>query len=309
MLPYLFEYCNIFQRTSNHSLPSNNSKTKMNHPMKSKKSRLKKNRRLKNNTIKTLFENLRNKSRASDTSVSLNSDHEVTVIPSTSNKRKRSSPQVTDDKNLIINSSPIVINDDSVINNDFIPIPRKRSKLTCSTPNRSSIDREFCRISNNNDINVNNMNSEAVNLTTQINDDSYLTIDLTGESFNTAKDDSNAIEIINDTDPDCKFVSIESHDSSLSCSSDVTILRKSSKQLRTFKQGIAKMNSSDKGKLLEFIMQNIFVGCNLPERKKSLCNIKVSCLLSYFMNPCHFFYNLTEIKLISEFNRMCHRNC
>ncbi|KAJ0171918.1 hypothetical protein K1T71_012681 [Dendrolimus kikuchii] len=271
-------------KTSNHSMHTNNSTPKLNHPINSKKKKKRAYwaKRKKNDKIKEMFENLRKDISVSETSISVDdSIQDITVIPNEStNKRKMSCPEGTDNKRLKSDDAPIVIIDDSILNDDCCIItPKKSNKLMSSTPYKSSVNvQQFCVASNNNDNCVDNLNSEVINLTKQINDDSFLTIDLTGDSFNTAKDNSHSIALDDDTlDPDCKLISIKSNDSSLSGESDVTVLRKSSKQLRTFKRGIAKMNSSDKGKLLELIMQNIFVGCSLPESmKKSITNIKNS---------------------------------
>ncbi|CAG4966134.1 unnamed protein product [Colias eurytheme] len=222
----------------------------------------KKRKRKNSRKIRNLFDKLRNESSNSESSSN------VTVIEITD-----SNLEAPTEQNASIN--PIVIADDDVNDTNTLNIETPRSDinicpLQCSTPN-SSKSRTLT-----------NFNEDVVNLTKEINNDSYLTIDLTAEStLNASKRPNAVIDLVNNSQ--------ESIDSNISMSgdSDVTVIntqitkkKVSKRQMQKFANGIAQMDSSERGKLLEFIAQKIFNGCNVPHSPRiSLHSLKngVNC--------------------------------
>lgn len=200
------------------------------------------------------------------------------------------------------NSSCVIIDDDDVVTNNEIcntstPI-KAPSKEQCSTPIRKDSKVNDVIVSNisgikfnNNSITSQNFNEEVTNLTKQINADSYLTIDLTNESSNSTmnKTANTVIDLANQTDnDDCTVISVSDANLSMSGESDVTVLNMShnkEKKLRKFTRGIAKLDASEKDRLLELITQNIFSGCSAPKRKRAkqfaVCtDVKVTPILT-----------------------------
>ncbi|XP_045507078.1 NEDD4-binding protein 1-like isoform X2 [Colias croceus] len=222
----------------------------------------KKRKRKNSRKIRNLFDKLRNESSNSE------SRSNVTVIEITD-----SNLEAPTEQNASIN--PIVIADDDVNDTNTLNTETPRSDinicpLQCSTPN-SSKSRTLT-----------NFNEDVVNLTKEINNDSYLTIDLTAEStLNASKRPNAVIDLVNNSQ--------ESIDSNISMSgdSDVTVIntqitkkKVSKRQMQKFANGIAQMDSSERGKLLEFIAQKIFNGCNGPHSPRiSLHSLKngVNC--------------------------------
>ncbi|XP_038218195.1 endoribonuclease rege-1 [Zerene cesonia] len=201
---------------------------------KNSKTRKRKNSR----KIKNLFDKLRNESSNSESSTN------VTVIEITDSNLEAPTEQNT-------SLNPIVIADDD-INNETPRSDINICPLQCSTPNAHSSKSHA----------LTNFNEDVVNLTKEINNESYLTIDLTAEStLNASKRPDAVIDLVNNSQ--------ESFDSSISMSgdSDVTVIntqiskkKVSKRQMQKFANGIAQMDSSERGKLLEFIAQKIFGG-------------------------------------------------
>ncbi|XP_045507182.1 NEDD4-binding protein 1-like isoform X2 [Colias croceus] len=159
----------------------------------------KKRKRKNSRKIRNLFDKLRNESSNSESSSN------VTVIEITD-----SNLEAPTEQNAAIN--PIVIADDDVNDTNTLNIETPRSDinicpLQCSTPN-SSRSRTLT-----------NFNEDVLNLTKVINNDSYLTIDLTTEStLNASKRPNAVIDLVNNSQ--------ESIDSNISMSgdSDVTVI-------------------------------------------------------------------------------------
>lgn len=249
-----------------------------------------------NNNIKKLFEKLRR-----DSNTSFESDNTVVVIPYNDKdktprerlKRKMEPDELRETKQRrISNSSCIVIDDGDLVTQEMCnaSAPLKAfkalSKEQCSTPIKT--DTKACNMNNdliilsdtpsgtklnNNSMTAQNFNKEVDNLTKEINADSYITIDLTNETANTSinRTPNTVIDLASQTDnDDCTLVSVSDTNLSLSGESDVTVLNmshKKQKQIRKFAHGIAKLDASEKDKLLELITQNIFSGCNVPKIK------------------------------------------
>lgn len=223
--------------------------------------------------IKKLFNTLRNESELSNSFNSLNNT--IIEVDNT----------ITDASAKNINNKPsssliVIEDDDLIINNEPCPIQ-------CSTPiNSKHIFNE--RITsqskeNNNASAAQNFAEEVENLTKEINGDSYLTIDLTTDSgLNTTKQSNlnTVIDLANSSETQDCTVSDDSL--SMSGDSDVTVIntkrknKVNSTQMKKFANGIAKLDSSERGKLLEYIANKIFNGCNGPNTSSnSLHNLKV----------------------------------
>ncbi|CAH0714896.1 unnamed protein product, partial [Brenthis ino] len=258
------------------SEPRHRSKSSSSHSVinmyKNKKMRRDKNSKTRKN-IKKLFNTLRNESELSNSLNSLNN----TIIEVDNTITDASAKNVNNKPN---SSSLIVIEDDDlIINNEPCPIQ-------CSTPiNSKHIFNERITTQskeNNNTSAAQNFVEEVENLTKEINRDSYLTIDLTTDSglnatkqsnFNTVIDLANSSEI-----QDC---TVSDDSLSMSGDSDVTVIntkrknKVNSTQMKKFANGIAKLDSSERGKLLEYIANKIFNGCNGPNTSSnSLHNLK-----------------------------------
>lgn len=245
--------------------------------------------------IKKLFNKLKRDSEVSlqETSTSLDTvPSNLTIVVKNDSfvaKRKRkSSTVVSEPVNARRKSdSLIVINDDSTTNDSCILLspPRNNSNINCSTPiaRRDSQTLKNMIINNfpkNNNTSLPNHNKET-NVTKEINRDSYLTIDLTADSENKTNTviDVEKCDDTNDSQ-DCTVVSVSHASLSMSGDSDVTVLqnnaKKKDKEIKRFANGIAQLNSSEKGKLLEYIAQKIFNGCNMnSENQTGLSNVKV----------------------------------
>ncbi|CAH2242233.1 uncharacterized protein LOC120637543 [Pararge aegeria] len=205
--------------------------------------------------IKKLFEHLRNEG---DSCSSSRSDSTVIEVDGNNPQEKENGT-----------SGFIMVggeDDDLIINNSPCPIQ-------CSTPlstSKHSIKKTNSpfRI-NNNSNSAQNFQQEVEDLTKEINSDSYLTIDLTTESgLNTTNQHNTVIDLANTIDNNCTF---PNESLSMSGDSDVTVINTkkhkeqlNNAQMKKFASGIAKMDSSERGKLLEFIAQKIFNGCNGP---------------------------------------------
>ncbi|XP_063834139.1 NEDD4-binding protein 1-like isoform X1 [Ostrinia nubilalis] len=188
-------------------------------------------------------------------------DDDVPNINSENYQSKKKKIEVTD-------TNPIVITDNEVLHDNPEPSSSKTPKkkgfappMNCSTP----ISKSNTSLINNNADSTQNLNN---NVTKVINRDSFLTIDLTADSDLSRLQCNTVIDLDNTQDSqDCTLVSI-SNASSMSGDSQVTVLHKknSSKRMKKFVSGIAKLDASEKGKLLELITQNIFNGCKEPMR-------------------------------------------
>ncbi|XP_075985920.1 uncharacterized protein LOC142983026 isoform X2 [Anticarsia gemmatalis] len=220
------------------------------------------------------------------------------VVKTPTLKRSSTTPPNTDIKRRKVDSSLIIINDDDTIDNANLALPQSpqssKRRIVCSTPINSrgsnSLQNSIIKTFENSNTNCEEFNKEIVNLTEEIhktpinltkeiNKDSYVTIDLTADSEasksklnHTVINLENTIEHSSQTE-DCTIVSvIDDDDESLSEDSEVTVVRKGKRrkkkkkkaQLNTFAKGISKLSSTEKGKLLELITQNIFSGCKLP---------------------------------------------
>ncbi|CAH0759760.1 unnamed protein product [Diatraea saccharalis] len=235
--------------------------------------------------LKKVFDELRNHSASS---INLHVDETVivlddTVVESESNKRKLSEPNILEPNKCmkLETDNPVVIPDDDVL--IISNTPRKNLNTApkdCSTPILKCSTNTSC---NNNNEEEENFNNDINDLTREINKDSYLTIDLTSESnANNTQLGNTVIDLDNTNDAqDCTFVSTSNTSLSISGESDVTVLRNTKrkkvagKSMSSFVNGIAKMNASEKGKLLELITQNIFNGCKVPKRiKRNISVIK-----------------------------------
>ncbi|XP_026316085.1 probable ribonuclease ZC3H12C isoform X2 [Hyposmocoma kahamanoa] len=254
--------------------------------------RRKKTHNKTNNNIKKLFEKLRrdsNTSLESDNTVVAISYHGTETSPRNRLKRKMESDDIREIKQRkFSNSSCIIIDDgDLITNNEFCnaSTPFKAPlKEQCSTPIKTETKVNDLIIStdtisgtklNNNSMIAQNFNKEVADLTKEINADSYLTIDLTNETVNSSLNQTTntVIDLANQTDnDDCTLISISDTNLSMSGESDVTVLNmahKKQKHIRKFARGIAKLDASEKGRLLELITQNIFSGCSVPKMKQS----------------------------------------
>ncbi|XP_030040552.1 probable ribonuclease ZC3H12C isoform X2 [Manduca sexta] len=286
------------------------SKSKMNIMLPKMKASNRKIKRRRNKTIKNIFMQLRSESDASEnisqniSIISLdNSLHNSTETLNDRPSKRTLSPSPGNRRKRQKSDSVIILNDeDLIINEGLCPqTPKKPSTIQCSTPIINKDSKTLSELivntfPKNNSSTIINLNKD-INLTKQINRDSYLTIDLTDgneasgsvnktASTNDTKESENTvIDLVNTTDlPDCSIISVTKPDvseHSLSGESDVTVLRKpqqsSTKQMRKIANGIAQLDSMEKGKLLEFITEKIFNGCNMPKHvKKSLTSIKDS---------------------------------
>ncbi|KAL0860615.1 hypothetical protein ABMA27_009969 [Loxostege sticticalis] len=175
-------------------------------------------------------------------------------------------------KLLATDIKPVIVPDNDVLQINPEPCssktPRKKGiapPMNCSTPlAKSNTD----LVGNNNADGAKNLNID-LNQTKVINRDSYLTIDLTTDSDLSRLQCNTVIDLDNTQESqDCTLVSI-SNASSMSGDSQVTVLHKNSsrsKRMDKFVNGIAKLDASEKGKLLEMITQKIFNGCKVPEK-------------------------------------------
>lgn len=243
-----------------------------------------------NNNIKKLFAQLRR-----DSQVSIESDSTVVVKDCHSSETSRESlkRKMESDVDLlhskqrrVSDSSCVIIDDTDVTNNEICSAStpfKAPSKEQCSTPIKTESKIKNLIVSrdtsgtklNNNSMTAQNFNKEVTDLTKEINADSYLTIDLTNETINSSLNvtTNTVIDLANQTDnDDCTLISVSDANLSISGESDVTVLNMShnkQKQIQKFARGIAKMDASEKGRLLELITQNIFSGCNVPKIKQS----------------------------------------
>lgn len=210
-------------------------------------------------------------------------------------QRKRKSPAtITNEpkKSRRGSESLIIINDDDLTtNNDsciLVSPPRNsNNNINCSTPIAQRDSKTIQNLiinnfpkSNNNDNSTQNSNKDG-NQTKNINRDSYLTIDLTGDSENKSITVIDVEKTTMDDTQDCTVVSVSNPSLSMSGDSEVTVLRNNKnskdKQIKKFANGIAQLNSSEKGKLLEYIAQKIFSGCNIKDNfQNTFANIRVS---------------------------------
>ncbi|XP_026730529.1 uncharacterized protein LOC113495789 isoform X2 [Trichoplusia ni] len=291
--------CFVKKKNSECSLHSSSSKQKNKVTMSAHKMEQlkKKNHNNVKKNIKKLFNKLKRDSEVSlrDTSTSLDTTpSNLTIVVKNDSfvpKQKRKSSTVVSEPARARRKSDslIVINDDNSTTNDsciLISPPRNNSNINCSTPiaRRDSQTLKNMIINNfpkNNNTSIPNRNRES-NVTKEINVDSYLTIDLTADSENKASTiiDVEKCDDTNDSQ-DCTVVSVSNASLSMSGDSDVTVLqnnaKRKDKQIKRFANGIAQLNASEKGKLLEYIAQKIFNGCNMnSENQTGLSNVKQS---------------------------------
>ncbi|CAH0598346.1 unnamed protein product [Chrysodeixis includens] len=295
--------CYVKKRSSECSFNSNSSKQKNKVTMSAHKMEQlkKKNHNNVRKNIKKLFNKLKRDSEESsrETSTSLDvTPSNLTIVVQNdsfvSKKKRKSSINVSVPAKARRKSDTlIIINDetnDAPTSNDsciLISPPRNKSKINCSTPiaRRDSQSLKNMIINNfprNNNSFIPNHNRDA-NVTKEINKDSYLTIDLTVDSENKSNNTVIDVEKCDDTNDsqDCTVVSVSNASLSMSGDSDVTVLqtnaKKKDKQIKRFANGIAQLNASEKGKLLEYIAKKIFNGCNMnSENQTGLSNIKQS---------------------------------
>ncbi|XP_072946537.1 uncharacterized protein [Epargyreus clarus] len=221
--------------------------------------------------IQQLFERLRNETEY-EASMSLESGNN-TVIELNDTTMKENQMITPIKSRTRTNPSLIIINDDDdlVINPCKDPLTPKgdinSSPMHSSTPIQNKINSQknsqaSIHTVNNNNI-AQNLNSEN-NATKIINRDSYLTIDLTSETLKTQFNETNAntvIDLVNNTET--SDVVEVSQNSSMSGDSQVTVLQNkkskiNGKQMEKFMGGIAKLSSTERGKLLEVIAKKIF---------------------------------------------------
>ncbi|XP_053620035.1 probable ribonuclease ZC3H12C isoform X2 [Plodia interpunctella] len=252
------------RNSSSHSFPMNPKKIHNDHKAKKRKT---------NKNIKKLLDQLHSESNSSLVSVqSLNNtldttkDNTVIVIDQSANngvKRKVDECVVSESKRSRNNSTIVINDEDDIIilkSDQNTNSPSKcMNPIDCSTPIAKASSSRL-----------------AANETKEINGDSYLTIDLTTDSElrgNTSKQNT-VIDLVSKHDTqDCSIVSV-SNTSISSGDSDVTVInmkkkKSTSKNMKKIASGIAKLNSSEKGRLLELITKNIFNGCQLPATMES----------------------------------------
>lgn len=233
----------------------------------------KKKRKAKNKTnekINKLFDNLRNETDSSQSST----DTVIEIIDSECNETVK---------------KPIIVEDTNKTPNK---VGRPRSDintcpLQCSTPK------------NNTNKNNDTFNKEVINLTKEINNDSYITIDLT-ENSTINNTPPTVIDLVNET------VSIDSN-ISMSGDSDVTVQSKKRRQNKRFKNlidGIDKLDSSARGNLLEVIARKIFGGCQGPKslhhtlRASTVSSIVENILIFIIVNHINFKQHPDGISIV-----------
>lgn len=180
---------------------------------------------------------------------------------------------------------------------DTLNINQIRSPIYCSTPRKAMLEESEDFPPNNNNSLVENLNTEITNLTKEINNDSYLTIDLTDDSILprscSNSNNNTVIDLVNTSDmKDCTIASVSN--TSMSGDSDVTVLNmakarsdnKPSREMRNFVRGITKLDSKEKGKLLKLITETIFNGCNIQNSSsKFSLGFKVCKVLFFSIYP------------------------
>lgn len=208
----------------------------------------------------------------------------LTEIPvPTGQKRKISSLTIEISKKVKHDNSVILITDNAApdINLNNIPYPigspkRSNQNINCSTPinKKDSNTLQNLIINNfsnlNNNISSNKVNEDIVNLTKEIHRDSYLTIDLTADS-EMNEENNNIVDVDKTAEVsihnDSSLVTLSEGSLSMSGDSQVTVLQnkenKRDNQLKKFAKCVSKLNSKDKGKLLEIIAENIFSCCDI----------------------------------------------
>ncbi|XP_013147835.1 PREDICTED: uncharacterized protein LOC106110524 isoform X2 [Papilio polytes] len=233
----------------------------MNNSIRRKKSGIKKrksNRKTLNNVFK-VFQQLKADNASINSSYSSIASVENTVIDLDTIKTPKKSKNDT-------RNSLIVICDDDEAN--ATNVTNLSPPIHSSTP----IHNSKVKLKKNSGIEIQNVNTD-VNLTKDINQNSYLTIDLTGESTQQNCTNNTVIDLVNPSDKR-NLTSISDVSLSMSDDSDVTVLNmqknKQSKQMQKYVNGISKMNCQERGKLLEMIMQTVFNGCNVQQSQRSL---------------------------------------
>ncbi|XP_050669373.1 probable ribonuclease ZC3H12C isoform X1 [Leptidea sinapis] len=215
-----------------------------------KKKRKNRNKTMNEKKIQMLFARLR--SETSSSSADVTESNTVIILEDTNTsdqlpQRRESTIIITDDDDLITNNQSCVHSPRSSIN---------QCPIQCSTPIHSQKPPDF--------------SAELENITREINNDSYVTIDLTNNSTNIKHEP--VIDLVDTADDlDCS--------TSMSGDSQVTVINTKKKNTLRGAQmklanGIAEMNSSDRGKLLEFITEKIFSGCNTPHIFSSLQSVR-----------------------------------
>lgn len=207
---------------------------------KNLKNKLKKQRQ----SIQKLFNKLRNESCTNDESCNLNDSVIILDNSSSTDNRKRKrigeiSTNNLQNKHQRVGSIVEIKDDDDEEDGDLIilkestPItsPKQNSKTPlCSTPipsktntknnlNISNVSIINEKVNNNLDL-VQNFNNQ--NATKEINEESYLTIDLTTSST-IKKSDIIDLEHVADTS-DCQFVSLTTNSSNLSLSGESEVI-------------------------------------------------------------------------------------
>ncbi|XP_013164129.1 PREDICTED: NEDD4-binding protein 1-like isoform X1 [Papilio xuthus] len=233
-----------------------NSLYKMNNSIRKKKLGVKKrksNKKTLNNVFK-VFQQLKADNSSVNSSYSSVSSINNTIIDLDTIKTPVKSK---DTRNSLI----VICDDDDT--NPTANITNMSPPIHSSTPNSK------VKLKKSNS--CNKTQNTDVNLTKDINQNSFLTIDLTGES--TQQNTNTVIDLVNSSDK-LNFTSISDVSLSMSDDSEVTVLNMQkntqSKQMQKYVKGISKMNCQERGKLLEMIMQTVFNGCDVQQSQKNL---------------------------------------
>ncbi|KPJ18598.1 Protein KHNYN [Papilio machaon] len=238
-----------------------NSEFKMNNSVRKKKFAIKKkkNNKKKFNNVVKVIQQLKADNASINSSCSSVTSVNNTIIDLDTIKTPIKSKDVTR------NSLIVICDDDDA--NPTTNISNMSPPIHSSTP----IQNSKMKIKKSNSCNeTQNVNTD-VNLTKDVNQNSYLTIDLTGEG--THNMNNTVIDLVNTSDKR-NLTSISDVSLSMSNDSEVTVLNmqnnKQSKQMQKYVKGISKMNCQERGKLLEMIMQTVFNGCNVQQSQRSL---------------------------------------
>ncbi|XP_068624141.1 uncharacterized protein [Battus philenor] len=249
------------------------SKRKMNKTIGSQKNS-KKKRKFKRKTLSNVIK-VCQKLQDNNSSTGFNNSLNNTVIDLDDTQMPTSTQNQPD---LNINNNLVVISDNEDRYNEW-QSSSINPPIHCSTPkchSSVSIDQSKTPTKNNNSL-TKDHNTEIINLTKEINEDSFLTIDLTEDSLQQGANPANmVVDLVNTIDGN--DLSLSNSNLSLSGESDVTVLNMSNKdkKMQKFVKGISKMDSKEKNKLLKLITQTVFNGCNVNSSSVSSIKIKPS---------------------------------
>ncbi|XP_048487392.1 probable ribonuclease ZC3H12B isoform X1 [Plutella xylostella] len=288
---------------SNHSLLSSKKSLHLDMNPHKKGKKLRKMREKNRKSIQKLVKDLHRKSQGLIHTASDLSASEPTVIclddttiAGNETKRKLSdlSIDLPNSAKKSCNRTVIEITDEELVKNHErcstnFKTPRKGCPISCSTPMSSKKDESLpCNISRlsneekgtNNNIDAEKNLQEIQDLTKEINGDSFVTIDLTTETISKTHSTRNTVIDLDDITDNNECTMSVSNTSTMSGDSDVTVLnmsqykRRQDRKMQKFAKGIAKMNASEKGRLLELITQKIFTGCKAPVSAKDSTLVK-----------------------------------